>query len=93
MGMFPGGGQIPSDPYSNDMGPSDNQDIETMCISPAEETLAISTDRGQLYSINLSAVDVKQVKLTWTGAPSFTIEPHVTATVHEKIRSRIYSFG
>lgn len=78
------------------MGPSDNQDIETMCISPAEETLAVSTDRGQLYSINLSAVDVTQVKLTWTGARSFTtsvIEPHVTATIHEKIRSRIYSFG
>lgn len=56
------GGQIPADPYSNDPGPSDNQDIESMCVSPAEETLAVSTDRGQLYSISLSAVAVDQVK-------------------------------
>lgn len=41
-----------------------------MCVSPSEETLAVSTDTGQLYSISLSAVDMKQVKLTWTGARS-----------------------
>eukprot|EP00066_Takifugu_rubripes_P026110 XP_011615376.1 PREDICTED: LOW QUALITY PROTEIN: cilia- and flagella-associated protein 57 [Takifugu rubripes] len=51
---------IPSDPFSKELGPSDSQDIETMCMSPSEETLAVSTDRGQLYSISLSAVDVKQ---------------------------------
>lgn len=61
--FFPGG-QIPAEPYSSDPGPSDNQDIETVCISPAEQTLAVSTDRGQLYSISLSAADINQVKLS-----------------------------
>uniref|UniRef100_H3CPL1 Cilia and flagella associated protein 57 n=1 Tax=Tetraodon nigroviridis TaxID=99883 RepID=H3CPL1_TETNG len=56
---------IPADPYSNDPGPSDNQDIESMCVSPAEETLAVSTDRGQLYSISLSAVAVDQEKAAY----------------------------
>lgn len=32
-----------------------------MCISPAEETLAISTDRGQLYSFSLSSVELNKV--------------------------------
>lgn len=62
MQAFLLGGQIPSDPSSKELGPSDSQDIETMCMSPSEETLAVSTDRGQLYSISLSAVDVKQVQ-------------------------------
>lgn len=56
--------QIPSDPHSSDPGPFDNQDIESLCLSPAEQTLAISTDKGQLYSISLSAVDMKQVRNT-----------------------------
>lgn len=60
--------QIPSDPYSKELSPSDNQDIETMCMSPAEETLAVSTDRGQLYSISLSAMDMNQVKHPCPGA-------------------------
>lgn len=34
-----------------------------MCMSPAEETLAVSTDRGQLYSINLSSAEMKRVLL------------------------------
>ncbi|KAK2914532.1 cilia- and flagella-associated protein 57 [Channa argus] len=50
--------QIPSDPYSNEVTLAECQDIDTMCISPAEETLAISTDQGQLYSVNLSSVDM-----------------------------------
>lgn len=33
-------------------------------MSPAEQTLAVSTDKGQLYSISLSAVDMKQVRNT-----------------------------
>lgn len=32
-----------------------------MCISPSEETLAISTDQGQLYSVSLSSVEVHKV--------------------------------
>lgn len=33
-------------------------------MSPAEETLAVSTDGGQLYSISLSAVGINQVSLS-----------------------------
>ncbi|XP_028262443.1 cilia- and flagella-associated protein 57 [Parambassis ranga] len=52
--------QIPPDPYSNDLTPAECQEIDTMCISPAEETLAISTDRGQMYSISLFAVEANK---------------------------------
>ncbi|KAF1391148.1 hypothetical protein PFLUV_G00038910 [Perca fluviatilis] len=50
--------RIPPDPYSNELPPAECQDIDTMCISPAEETLAISTDRGQLYSFSLSSLEI-----------------------------------
>uniref|UniRef100_A0A3Q1GAX6 Cilia and flagella associated protein 57 n=1 Tax=Acanthochromis polyacanthus TaxID=80966 RepID=A0A3Q1GAX6_9TELE len=50
--------QIP--PCRNDLTPAECQEIDTMCISPAEETLAISTDRGQLYSVSLSSVDMSK---------------------------------
>ncbi|XP_023117095.2 cilia- and flagella-associated protein 57 [Amphiprion ocellaris] len=50
--------QIP--PCRNDLTPAECQEIDTMCISPAEETLAISTDRGQLYSVSLSSVDMNK---------------------------------
>lgn len=53
--------QIPPDPYSNDLTPAECQEIDTMCISPAEETLAISTDRGQMYSVSLSTVEANKV--------------------------------
>ncbi|XP_019942091.1 cilia- and flagella-associated protein 57 [Paralichthys olivaceus] len=52
--------KIPPDPHSNEMTQADYQEIDTMCISPAEETLAISTDQGQLYSVGLSSVDINK---------------------------------
>ncbi|KAI3369623.1 hypothetical protein L3Q82_025335 [Scortum barcoo] len=52
--------RIPPDPYSNELTPTECQEIDTMCISPAEETLAISTDRGQLYSFSLSSVEMNK---------------------------------
>ena len=64
--------QIPPDPYSNDLSPAEFQEIDTMCISPAEETLAISTDKGQLYSFNLSSVDMIKVKQSPIPAPPHT---------------------
>lgn len=33
-----------------------------MCISPVEETLAISTDKGQLYSFSLSSMEDNKVE-------------------------------
>ncbi|XP_054473374.1 cilia- and flagella-associated protein 57 [Anoplopoma fimbria] len=52
--------RIPPDPCSNELTPAECQEIDTMCISPAEETLAISTDRGQLYSFSLSSVEINK---------------------------------
>ncbi|XP_075952842.1 cilia- and flagella-associated protein 57 [Anarhichas minor] len=48
--------RMPADPCSNELTSAECQEIHTMCISPAEETLAVSTDRGQLYSFSLSSV-------------------------------------
>ncbi|XP_054640649.1 cilia- and flagella-associated protein 57 [Dunckerocampus dactyliophorus] len=36
------------------------QEITSMCMSPSEETLAVSTDRGQLYGINMFTVDISK---------------------------------
>uniref|UniRef100_UPI0037E7E14E cilia- and flagella-associated protein 57 isoform X2 n=1 Tax=Semicossyphus pulcher TaxID=241346 RepID=UPI0037E7E14E len=52
--------QIPADPYSSELSPAEHQGIDTMCISPAEETLAISTDGGQLYSFSLSSAEMNK---------------------------------
>ncbi|KAM3621734.1 uncharacterized protein V6R79_015290 [Siganus canaliculatus] len=54
--------QIPSHSCSNELTLPEFQEIDTICISPAEETLAISTDRGQLYSFSLSTVDRNKEK-------------------------------
>ncbi|XP_058487898.1 cilia- and flagella-associated protein 57 [Solea solea] len=52
--------KIPPDPHSDEVTTAERQEVDTMCISPAEETLAISTDQGQLYSISLSSVDISK---------------------------------
>ncbi|KAG7481579.1 hypothetical protein MATL_G00068090 [Megalops atlanticus] len=49
---------IPADPCSNDPSQTEQQEIMCMCISPLEETLATSTDRGQLYSITLTSAEM-----------------------------------
>ncbi|KAL3977716.1 pleckstrin-like domain containing family A member 3 [Sarotherodon galilaeus] len=49
--------KIPVDAYWTS---AEYQQIDTICISPAEETLAISTNRGQLYSVSLSSVDMNK---------------------------------
>ncbi|XP_007573404.1 cilia- and flagella-associated protein 57-like [Poecilia formosa] len=52
--------QILPAPASSGSAPAQCQEIDTICMSPAEETLAVSTDRGQLYSINLSSAEMKR---------------------------------
>ncbi|XP_069559333.1 cilia- and flagella-associated protein 57 [Brachyistius frenatus] len=53
--------QIPPEPCGSDSTPAgEGREINTMCISPAEETLAVSTDRGQMYGVSLSSVDVNK---------------------------------
>lgn len=41
-----------------------------MCMSPAEETLAVTTDQGQLYSVSLSLLDMHKVLVTSTALDS-----------------------
>ncbi|KAK5913161.1 hypothetical protein CesoFtcFv8_002970 [Champsocephalus esox] len=50
--------RIPAD--SSDLTPAESQLIDTMCLSPSEETLVLSTDRGQLYSFSLSSLDINK---------------------------------
>ncbi|KAJ8383718.1 hypothetical protein AAFF_G00215600 [Aldrovandia affinis] len=47
--------QVPSDPYSKDPTQVKKQEIVSLCLSPSQKILATSTDRGQLYRIDLSA--------------------------------------
>uniref|UniRef100_I3J5W9 Cilia and flagella associated protein 57 n=1 Tax=Oreochromis niloticus TaxID=8128 RepID=I3J5W9_ORENI len=49
--------KIPLDAYCSGVTLAEYQQIDTICFSPAEETLAISTNRGQLYSVSLSSED------------------------------------
>ncbi|XP_010794961.1 WD repeat-containing protein 65-like, partial [Notothenia coriiceps] len=50
--------RIPAD--NSDLTPAESQLIDTMCLSPSEETLVLSTDRGQLYSFSLSSLDINK---------------------------------
>ncbi|GAA6077674.1 cilia- and flagella-associated protein 57 isoform X1 [Tachysurus ichikawai] len=52
--------RIPPDPCSNEPGQAEQQEITSMCISPTEETLAISTDRGQIYLIALASAEISK---------------------------------
>ncbi|XP_053484612.1 cilia- and flagella-associated protein 57 isoform X3 [Ictalurus furcatus] len=52
--------RIPPDPCSNEPSQAEQQEITTMCISPSEETLATSTDRGQIYLIALASAEISK---------------------------------
>ncbi|XP_071773803.2 cilia and flagella associated protein 57 [Centroberyx gerrardi] len=52
--------RIPADPRNNELIQAEHQEIATMCINPSEETLAISTDQGQLYSLMLSSTEMNK---------------------------------
>ncbi|XP_056119583.1 cilia- and flagella-associated protein 57 [Rhinichthys klamathensis goyatoka] len=52
--------KIPPEVFGNDSSSAEHQEISTLCISPSEETLTASTDRGQLYSIQLSVVELEK---------------------------------
>lgn len=64
--------QIPADPRCNEQSPAPRQEVHTMCMSPAEQTLAVSTDRGQLYSFSLSPADINRVT---SAAPAPPLAP------------------
>ncbi|XP_048844683.1 cilia- and flagella-associated protein 57 isoform X2 [Brienomyrus brachyistius] len=49
---------IPEDHSISEFSQAKQQEILTLCISPSEETLAASTDAGQLYSISLSSAEM-----------------------------------
>ncbi|XP_044533122.1 cilia- and flagella-associated protein 57 [Gracilinanus agilis] len=52
--------RIPMDPHSNDPSQSDKQEILCMCFSPSEETLIVSTNKSQLYSITMSLTEISK---------------------------------
>ncbi|KAG1932003.1 cilia- and flagella-associated protein 57 [Pimephales promelas] len=52
--------KIPPEVFGNDSSSAEHQEISTLCISPSEETLTASTDRGQLYTIQLSIVELEK---------------------------------
>ncbi|KAK3522651.1 hypothetical protein QTP86_028893, partial [Hemibagrus guttatus] len=51
---------IPQDPRSNEPSLSAQQEIKSKCLSPSEETLAISTQQGQIYHVNIASVEISQ---------------------------------
>ncbi|MBN3282186.1 CFA57 protein, partial [Polyodon spathula] len=52
--------RIPQDLHSHEPSHAEQQQFAALCISPSEETLVGSTDRGQLYSITLSSVEMSR---------------------------------
>lgn len=50
--------RILQDEQSNDSSLSDQQEVLCMCLSPSEETVLVSTNKSQLYSITLSSAEV-----------------------------------
>ncbi|TSL47697.1 Cilia- and flagella-associated protein 57 [Bagarius yarrelli] len=52
--------RIPLDQCSNETGQAEQQEITSMCISPSEEALAVSTDRGQIFVIALSSAEISK---------------------------------
>ncbi|MCI4395775.1 hypothetical protein PGIGA_G00195880 [Pangasianodon gigas] len=52
--------RIPQDPCSIQPSKSEQQEITTMCLSPSEETLAISTRQGQIYHVSLASTEISQ---------------------------------
>ncbi|XP_068171387.1 cilia- and flagella-associated protein 57 [Antennarius striatus] len=60
--------RIPPDLDGDELTPGEGQEIHTMCISPAEESVSISTDRGQLYTFDLSSGEMDKQNL---GHPHF----------------------
>ncbi|KAG7331742.1 hypothetical protein KOW79_005711 [Hemibagrus wyckioides] len=57
--------RIPVDPKSA----QPLQTITTMCVSPSGETLAISTDQGQLYHINFRSVEISKAEFNFLSHP------------------------
>ncbi|XP_075995968.1 cilia- and flagella-associated protein 57 [Genypterus blacodes] len=51
---------IPPDPCSNELSHAEGQEIATMCLSPSEELLAVTTERGQVYSVSLTSAEMSK---------------------------------
>ncbi|KAL0966818.1 hypothetical protein UPYG_G00300520 [Umbra pygmaea] len=59
--------RIPADPCRYEPSQAEQQEVVTLCLSPTEESLVTSTDRGQLYSITLSSDEIGQVAQAYFG--------------------------
>ncbi|CAL8317617.1 unnamed protein product [Gadus morhua 'NCC'] len=51
---------IPPDPCTYEPGRAQQQQVATLCLSPGEDTLALSTQQGQLYAINLISTEISR---------------------------------
>ncbi|KAK0134411.1 Cilia- and flagella-associated protein 57 [Merluccius polli] len=51
---------IPPDPCSNEPSRAQQQEVATLSLSPGEETLALSTQQGQLYAISLISAEISR---------------------------------
>ncbi|XP_017350530.1 cilia- and flagella-associated protein 57 isoform X1 [Ictalurus punctatus] len=54
--------RIPQDPCSSQPSQSEQQEITTICLSPSEEMLAVSTRQGQIYHVSLTSPEISQGK-------------------------------
>uniref|UniRef100_A0A4W4FFW9 EML-like second beta-propeller domain-containing protein n=1 Tax=Electrophorus electricus TaxID=8005 RepID=A0A4W4FFW9_ELEEL len=52
--------RIPADLCTNEPGQAEQQEVSTLCLNPSEETLAASTNRGQLYHISLFTAEMSK---------------------------------
>ncbi|XP_038649881.1 cilia- and flagella-associated protein 57 [Scyliorhinus canicula] len=57
--------KIPQDPYSTDPTQAEQQEISTLCLSPSEEALVVSTNKSQLYCITLSSAEISKGELAY----------------------------
>ncbi|XP_068598729.1 cilia- and flagella-associated protein 57 [Brachionichthys hirsutus] len=53
--------RIAPEPDGEELTPADGREIQTMCMSPAEEAVSISTDGGQLYTFSLSSGETNKL--------------------------------
>ncbi|XP_063795375.1 cilia- and flagella-associated protein 57 [Pseudophryne corroboree] len=50
--------RIPQNEHSSDPSLSEQQEVLCVCLSPSEETVLVSTNKSQLYSIALSSAEI-----------------------------------
>ncbi|KAK3522650.1 hypothetical protein QTP86_028894, partial [Hemibagrus guttatus] len=86
--------RIPQDPCSNEPSLSAQQEIKSKCLSPSEETLAISTQQGQIYHVNLTSVEISQFTVHSGSITGLLVSSskHLFATSSKDNSVRIWNY-